>query len=290
MQLTSRIRDKQIEPRSFTQIREHYLLEKELATQLKNSTQEERLAQNLYASLYDKLFRDVPHHSQLSRLSNEKTNDLIEQRSGFIKKFFRDETTFLEIGCGSGHLVSKIAKQAYKVYAIDVSVEVAQMTDLPDNVDVIISDGVSIPVPGESIDIAYSHQLMEHLHPDDAVEQLKAIYKALKTGGIYICITPNRLCGPHDISRYFDEVATGFHLKEYSVSELFKLFKQSGFNKIRLYKSNSRLQALQLPMFPGLVNLFRLSEWALELLPIRMRQQVANSPVFFRSITMVGVK
>jgi predicted SAM-dependent methyltransferase len=51
---------------------------------------------------------------------------------------------------------------------------------------------------------------MEHLHPDDAFEQLKQIYTALTPGGLYICTTPNRLTGPHDVSKYFDETAAGF--------------------------------------------------------------------------------
>ena len=37
--------------------------------------------------------------------------------------------------------------------------------------------------------------------------QLKNIYSALFPDGVYICLTPNRLSGRHDISRYFDEVA-----------------------------------------------------------------------------------
>jgi hypothetical protein len=55
----------------------------------------------------------------------------------------------------------------------------------------------------------YSKELMEHLHCDDvdpAVEHLPGA----RPSGVYVCITPNRLGGPHDISRNFDDVATGF--------------------------------------------------------------------------------
>ena len=76
---------------------------------------------------------------------------------------------------------------------------------------------------------------MEHLHPDDAFEQLENIYRALTPGGVYICVTPNRLSGPHDISSLYDEVATGFHLKEYSISELHSLFRRVGFSRIRVH-------------------------------------------------------
>ena len=78
-------------------------------------------------------------------------------------------------------------------------------------------------------------QLMEHLHPDDALDQLQNIFTALTSAGVYLCITPNRLNGPHDISMYFDEVATGFHLHEYTITELSDLFKKVGFSKVRVY-------------------------------------------------------
>lgn len=280
----------QSETRSFSQIEEHYLVEKSLASRLRHSTRQERLSQKLYTKLYDELFQKIPHHTQLSRPSSEQTDYLIEQRVKTLEKFFQPKTTFLEIGCGTGHLTSTVADHVEKVYAIDVSEELTQVLVLPDNVDLVISDGISIPVPESSIDVAYSHQLMEHLHPDDAIEQLQAIYRALKPGGVYVCVTPNRLCGPHDISKHFDEVATGFHLKEYSVSELYALFRRSGFTQISLCKIYKQSQIFQLPMVFGLASLFKLSELILERLPFQLRRRVANSPVFFRSITMVGTK
>ena len=76
---------------------------------------------------------------------------------------------------------------------------------------------------------------MEHLHPDDASEQLTNIYEILINGGIYVCVTPNWLSGPHDISKYFDLVAKGFHLKEYTNTDLSNLFKRVGFSQVRAY-------------------------------------------------------
>ena len=46
------------------QIREHYEIEKKLASQLRDATREER--RSLYSSLYDELFRRVPSHPQLT--------------------------------------------------------------------------------------------------------------------------------------------------------------------------------------------------------------------------------
>jgi len=60
----------------------------------------------------------------------------------------------------------------------------------PANFTLIISDGCSIPAQRNSVDVAYSNQLMEHLHPDDALEQVHNVLDVLKPGGVYICITP----------------------------------------------------------------------------------------------------
>ena len=56
---------------------------------------------------------------------------------------------------------------------MDVSARLSQNVRFPDNFEFIVSDGVTIPVPENSVSIAYSYQCMEHLHPDDAVEQLE---------------------------------------------------------------------------------------------------------------------
>jgi len=102
----------------------------------------------------------------------------------------------------------------------------------PENFSFALSDGTSIPVPSGSVDVAYSNQLMEHLHPDDALEQLANVHRALKPGSVYYCITPSRISGPHDISVYFDSVARGLHLKEYSYRELTDLFRRAGFRRV----------------------------------------------------------
>lgn len=86
--------------------------------------------------------------------------------------------------------VIEIAKRVKRVYALDVSNELTENVVLPKNAELIMSDGVSIPVPGNSVDVAFSDQLMEHLHPDDAVEQLGNIYDALAPGARMFVLLP----------------------------------------------------------------------------------------------------
>ena len=121
------------------------------------------------------------------------------------------------------------------MYAIDVSFGQVDKSSLPKTLDCRVFDGLHIGIPSATVDIAYSHQVMEHVHPDDALEQLRGVYDALAPGGKYICVTDNRLSGPHDMSKHFDQVATGFHMKEYTITELAEILKKTGFSKVTPY-------------------------------------------------------
>ena len=213
------------------EIREFYEIEKELAAQLRLAPKHER--KGLYTSLYDELFRRVPKHPQLQARASGGKARLVHL--DLVRRFLDRESTFLEIGPGDCNLAFEVARQVRKVYGVDVSEEITKVSEHPDNFHLEISDGSSIPVPENSATLAFSNQLMEHLHPEDALDQLRGIYRALVPGGLYICITPSRLSGPHDVSRHFDDVATGFHLKEYTTIELIKLFRQVGFRRFRKF-------------------------------------------------------
>ncbi|MCU1268063.1 MAG: Methyltransferase type 11 [Acidobacteria bacterium] len=223
----------QSETRSFERIKDHYLIEKELAARLRTGTKDERRL--LYATVYDELFRRVPDHPQLrsKRDTRGRRREVLE-RLKLLGHYLQADATYLEIGPGDCALAIEVARRVRKVFAVDVSREIAANILLLKNLELTISDGSSMPVPSGSIDVAYSDQLMEHLHPDDAAEQLANIFGALRPGGTYLCLTPNRWSGPHDVSRYFDEEATGFHLHEYTVSELTLIFRKAGFRKLRV--------------------------------------------------------
>jgi SAM-dependent methyltransferase len=224
------------ESRTPEQLKKHYEIEKELAARLRNASTEER--RRLYSAVYDELYRRVPDHPQLTKKSsNEEKTRYVAEQVKLLNRYLGTNTTFLEVGPGDCALSLEIAKRVKQVYAVDVSDEITKGLAAPDNFRLALSDGSSIPVPANSVNVAYSNQLMEHLHPDDAILQLKGIYNALASTGIYICITPNRFTGPHDISRFYDATATGFHLKEYTVSELTNLFRQAGFSKSRVILS-----------------------------------------------------
>jgi SAM-dependent methyltransferase len=217
------------------QIREHYEVEKALAARLRNSTREER--KHLYSSLYDEMFRRVPLHPQLQeKQSPEFREHVMPRQLRFLCRFLERDSVFLEVGPGDCSFSFAVAPMVKRVYAAEVSEEVVSKPDqAPPNFALIHSDGLTLPLSQRSVDVAYSNQVMEHIHPEDVSDQLRAIYSVLVAGGVYVCVTPNRLCGPHDVSKYFDAVATGFHLREYTWAELTQLFRQAGFSRVTAY-------------------------------------------------------
>lgn len=250
------------------QLREHYEIEKGLAERLRLSSRPERAL--LYPRLYDELFRRVPHHPMLQRRGDPSEKALgVAVRMALVGRFLRADTVFLEIGAGDCSFAREVARRVGHCYALDVSRELVELGG-PPNMQTILSDGCSIPVPEGSVTLAYSNQLMEHVHPDDALEQLDNIFRALAPRGRYVCTTPNRLNGPHDVSRHFDLVATGFHLKEYTYTELAALFRRVGFRRLAAY-AEFRLRYVRIPL-ALLIALERL----LEALPARARRRIAR--------------
>jgi SAM-dependent methyltransferase len=220
--------------RTEEQIREHYELEVELADRLRNSKKEDRA--KLYGEVYNELFSKIKHHPQLTRkISEDESRQNIEQQLRFLKRFLSPETTYLEVGAGDCLLAFEVAGYVKESIAVDVSDSITHNTEKPANFRLLITNGTEIPVAPGSIGVAYSNQLMEHLHPDDAFEQLQNICSSLAKNGKYICVTPNRINGPHDVSAYYDDTARGFHLKEYTCGELSGLFKKAGFDSTAAY-------------------------------------------------------
>ena len=263
-------------------IKRHYEIERTLADRLRHGGRAERVT--LYTAVYNELFQSVPDHPQLTALGTpEATAGETARQFGIIRPFLNKDSVVLEVGAGSCHLSHKLAGHVRHVYALDVSDEIATRIVLPSNCQLVLSDGISVPVPPGVVDVAYSNQLMEHLHPDDAAEQLKNIHRALKPTGLYVCITPNRLCGPHDVSRGFDEEPTGFHLKEYDNRQLTALFLRVGFRKVRGWFSYQRFVVpWAFPMTP-----VRAAEWVLSLAPPPLRRRL-GAPLI--GVKFIGYK
>ena len=261
--------------RNLADLRRHYEVERALADRLRASTGAQRRA--LYGEIYNELFARVPDHPQLTRkVSHERSREKYLAEFQLIRKFITPSTDFLEIGAGDCALSLHVAKRVRRVTALDVSDTILKDIAAPDNVMLRVFDGCELPLEPESIDVAYSNQVIEHLHPEDAAIQVTSILKALRPGGCYVCVTPNRLNGPHDISMFFDTVATGLHMKEYTYGDLDRFFRALGYDETRACLGlKGRFAALP-------VGLIGAVEGMLGVLPARARVAIGRTPLFQR--------
>lgn len=107
----------------------------------------------------------------------------------FLARRFTPRTVFMDIGAHDCGLALAAASYVERVYAIDVSGAFIRNLLVPLNVRLVLCDGVRIPVPEASIDVAWSGRFMAHLCPDDRLEHLKSVRRALAPGGVYLtCI------------------------------------------------------------------------------------------------------
>ena len=277
-----RIRTARREGRSAERLRAHYLVERGLARELAASRPEQRTL--LYSDVYRRLFDSVPDHPQHAGGGERRASRIRGQADGLLRSLGPD-STYVEIGCGDALLTKLIAGHVRRAIGVDVTAELVS-GPAPAAFEFLLSDGVTLDIAGGSVDLVYSNQLMEHLHTDDALLQLREIHRILKPGGRYVCATPNQLTGPHDISVYFNYEPAGLHLREYDHRSLARIFRSVGFVAVRATVS-LKGRVLNLP-----VSFASAAESVFELLPKDVRAKLALiGPVSnIAGVNMVGIK
>ncbi len=121
-------------------------------------------------------------------------------------------SVFLEIGAGDCTLARRAAGYVERAYALDISEDIMGRLGGPPNLVRVAHDGVRIPLPEASIDVAFSRSLI--------ISQLPGVCHALKDGGVYFTSSK----GP--------------------ASELREVFLDAGFSALRFYVNGLRVPYL----------------------------------------------
>lgn len=272
--------------RTFEDLRRHYLVERELADRLRHAAPADRKA--LYRTVYNELFHRVPDHPQLVwKITPAVQQTRTDQQMCLLRRYLGPDKVFLEVGAGDCHLTMTVAAETRHAYGLDISDAIAATSIRPAGFTQLFSDGTDIPLLDGSVDVAYSRMLIEHLHPDDAAEHLREVYRVLAPGGVYICESPHRYSGPQDISQFFDDVATGFHLKEYTFREMRQALRAAGFDAtgLRVW-IKGRTFAFPRPVAHSL-------ERMVGVLPARLRRRLCKTRLMrlaFDAVVAVGSK
>ncbi len=259
--------------RNFEQVRKHYEIEKSIAEKLKRANREER--KKIFPVMYNELFSRVPDHPRLKARKNaDKIQALNRQKVRLVKKYLDDSTVFLEFGPGGCRFASTVCQYVRKVYAVDISDQREENSHFPSNFELIIYDGYNLDIESGSVDVVFSDQFIEHLHPEDVEYHFQLVKRILHDDGLYMFRTPHAFFGPHDISKYFSDEPEGFHLKEWTYSEIGEILKKLNFSSWHgFWRINSKLNKkyIKIPFA-----YFKTAEMLLKVMPKTTRRSLSR--------------
>jgi SAM-dependent methyltransferase len=235
---------------------------------LKAASQEERSL--IFSTMYDQLFAAVPDHPRLTRrASPEETASFNAGKYAALRRWLKRTDVVVEFAPGDCEFALELAHHASRVIGVDISDQRQRDRNWPGNFELVVYDGYRLPtVPSGSIDVIFSDQLLEHLHPNDVHSHLCLCFDLLKPGGRYVLRTPHAGSGPWDVSRYFCDEPQGFHLKEWTYREIRTALQHAGFDQVRV-AWNARRICLPVP-FVYVVAV----EWLSSILPKSMCRRI----------------
>lgn len=246
---------------------------------MRNSTRVGRT--ELFKTLYNELFERVPDHPRLTRRDTpESSRRKVQSQLRLLRPFLKPDTVFLEFAPGDCRLATAVAHEVKSVIGVDISDQRAQNEVSPTNLELVVYDGYELAIPDSSVDVVFSYQFLEHLHPDDIDAHFKLARRVLKPGGVYVLDTPHRFSGPHDISRQFGTELVCFHFQEWTYHDMRQLLKRHEFTSTRVYRYGK-------PISGPIGNVINdLAENVVKWLPSNIRQRV--SARLFPSVTIAA--
>jgi SAM-dependent methyltransferase len=162
------------------------------------------------------------------QLTARANNDKLSLLSRFLDK----SDVFVEFAPGDCRFAAEVVKHVKYGCGVDISDQRNPADKFPENFKLIVYDGYNLDeIESNSIDIVFSDQLIEHIHPDDTKLHFILIHRILKNGGKYVFRTPHSLTGPHDVSGYFSDEPECFHLKEWTYIELKSMLTDLKYSK-----------------------------------------------------------
>jgi len=238
--------------RTYDSVLRHFEVERSIAERLKAATRAGRKA--IYETMYDELWAQVPDHPRLTRREDPlETRRRIERLLPLVQCLVRPSSVYLEFAPGDCRFAFEVARHVAQAYGVEISDQTGPSARFPANFRLVIYDGYDLDLPDESVDVVYSDQLIEHLHPEDTELHFRLVRRLLRPGGRYLFRTPHRHSGPHDVSQFFSDEPQGFHLKEWTYGELTRLLSAVGYRSVSgcFWAGGRRLIRLPRLVFAG---------------------------------------
>ncbi|HEX8500248.1 MAG TPA: class I SAM-dependent methyltransferase [Pyrinomonadaceae bacterium] len=106
----------------------------------------------------------------------------------------------LEIGCGTGGFSRLLARRAERVLAVDLSPQMIRLarerSELQPNIEFVNADAMAFRLPDGQFDCVATLTTLHHLPAESALRKIK---KALKPGGVFVCLDLYQRSGLGDL-------------------------------------------------------------------------------------------
>ncbi|MFZ3151869.1 MAG: class I SAM-dependent methyltransferase [Anaerolineaceae bacterium] len=122
--------------------------------------------------------------SRVWRAGQQRRFDMLCEAAGS-----RLEGCVLVDGCGVGTYLSRLVPISGQVLGLDIEFPRVKDSQVF-TPQVICGAGEALPLPAESIDLVFSHEVLEHVQDDAAA--IQEMVRVLKPGGRIVLFCPNR--------------------------------------------------------------------------------------------------
>src|SRR5262245_29797641 len=147
-----------------------------------------------------------------------------EQDSRRVAWFAHRDATVVDLGCGIGRVIKRLAPWCREVVGVDIAGEMLEqartyLRGLP-NVRLVRTDGASLAAPADaSADLVYSLLVLIHVDKRTAFQYLREIRRVLRPGGLALLQVQDILTPP-GMKKFEDVLATDYPLEFYAPEEL----------------------------------------------------------------------
>lgn len=156
---------------------------------------------------------------------------------------YKKTNNLLDVGCGRGFFLEEAKKRGWNVYGTEYSDAAIKLLNSK-GITTFQGKIADFNIPVNEFDIITSFEVIEHINSPN--EDLKAINKLLRKGGLFYCTTPNF----NSFMRYYlktdyNVICYPEHLSYYTKKTLNKVVVQNGFKNIKFLSTGISLTRLK---------------------------------------------
>jgi len=162
----------------------------------------------------------------------------------YVKKFVKGKYV-IEIGCGTGYGADYLSQFASNIVAMDISKKCiinCHTKHKKDKLTFLQASGLNIPLKDDSLNVAVSFQVIEHIDPKKIGDYLSEIKRVLTDGSVFVASTPNKKLRLLPFQKPWNPE----HKKEYDYKQ-FKKALSNVFEEVKVYglKGSEEIQSIE---------------------------------------------